>query len=279
MVDDVVPAGAQVRGGVLVGVLAALAASLALNWGVVLTSRAVSHLAFATGGFVQPTLVACGVTALLVCGVLVASGVSLRELGLRRLDLRRALTVLVVVFGVLQLAVVIAVLCSGAHFALARRDVTAAVGVLGAQLLANAPLEEAVFRGLLLRQLLLRARLRGGIGSVVIATAIAAIVFALWHIPVRLHEGYRGVDLLASLLIAALGGALVSYMYIRSGNLLIIVVLHGLFNDPLTFVVSPLPPQWILCGVVVGVIVWIERAARRGAARRAASASAQARER
>jgi CAAX protease family protein len=276
MLDDAVPARPPVRGGVLVGVIVALAGALALNWNVVLASRGVSHLASATGGLVQPTLVSSAVTALLVGGVLVASGVSLRELGLRCLDLPRALTVLVVVFGALQLAAVIAVLWSGDHLVLARRDAATAVGMLGAQLLGNAPVEEAVFRGLLLRQLLLRARLRDGIGSVVTATAAAAILFALWHIPVRIHEGYRGLDLIASLVIAALGGALVSYVYVRSGNLLIVVVLHGLFNDPLTFVVSPLSPQspqWILCGLAIGVIVWIERAARRGAARRAAKSS------
>ena len=96
----------------------------------------------------------------------------------------------------------------------------------------------------------------------VAATAGAAVVFSVAHIPLRAHQGYHGLDLIATLVVAALGGALVSLLYWRSGNLMFLVVLHTLFNDPLPLVVSPLPPQWIFCGVAIGAIVWIELSAR-----------------
>jgi len=108
-----------------------------------------------------------------------------------------------------------------------------------------------------------RARLRGGrIRGAVAGTAIAAVLFSVSHVPLRAHQGYDGLDLIATLVVAALGGALASVLYGRSRNLLILVVLHTLFNDQLPLFVSPLPPQWIFCVLAVGAILWIELSAR-----------------
>jgi uncharacterized protein len=252
-----------VRGGVLIGVLVVLAGALGLIWGVLFRSAIVRELAVATGGLAHPTLLAATVTALLVVAVLVNSRTPLRELGLRRRDLPRALVVLVVLYGALQLAIVVAVLLSGERLAAPQSDASAALGLIIAQLFGNALVEEVVFRGFLFRQLLARARLCGGLGALVVAIAVAAGLFALWHIPLRFHQGYRGLDLIATLGVVALGGVLACYLYARSGNLLIVVVLHALFNEQVPLFVSPVPPQWILCALAIGLIAWIELSARR----------------
>jgi uncharacterized protein len=247
-----------VRVGVLIGAIVASAAALALVWGVLLRSSSLIDLALATHGLVQPTLLTSATEGLLVCGVLVVSGVSLRQLGLRWRDVPRAAALLVVLYAALQLAIVLAVLVSGDRLVPTRHDVLSAIGLFVAQLFGNTLVEETVFRGFLFRQLLARARVRGGLGRSAAATAAAAVIFALYHIPVRIHGGYRGLDLVATLVIVALGGALASYLYLRSGNLLIVVVLHTLFNDQEPLFASPIPPQWILCVLVIGVVIWIE---------------------
>jgi membrane protease YdiL (CAAX protease family) len=145
----------------------------------------------------------------------------------------------------------------------AQPDASAAIGLFIAQLFGNTPVEEAVYRGFLFRQLAVRARLRGdGVRGLIAATAIAAVVFSVSHIPLRIHQGNHGLDLIATLVVAALGGALVSFLYVRSGNLMILVVLHTLFNDQAALFISPVPPQWIFCVLAIGAIVWIELSAR-----------------
>jgi membrane protease YdiL (CAAX protease family) len=263
VIDAVLRDVQPVRGRVLLGMIAALGSALALIWCVLARSRSVAELVLASRGLVDLTLVTAAVIALLVVAVLVVSGVPLRELGLRSRDLPHALTLLVVLYGALQLAIVLTALVCGDRVVLARNDPRAAIGGFVAQLFGNALVEEAVFRGFLLRQLLIRARRRGGLRAIVAATAIAAVLFALWHIPVRIHQGYRGLDLVATLVIVALGAVLASYLYVRSGNLLILVVLHTLFNDQAPLFVSPMPSQWIMCALAIAAIVWIELAARR----------------
>jgi hypothetical protein len=81
-------------------------------------------------------------------------------------------------------------------------------------------------------------------------------------IPLRIHQGDDGLDLIATLVVAALGGAVARFLHGRSGNLMVLVVLHTRFNDQLPRFVSPLPPQCILCVLAVGAIVWIEVSAR-----------------
>lgn len=60
---------------------------------------------------------------------------------------------------------------------------------------------------------------------------------------------------------------LASYLYLRSGSLAIVIVLHALFNYSAPLVASPVPAQWILGGLVLLVIGKIELDARRHEAR------------
>jgi membrane protease YdiL (CAAX protease family) len=54
------------------------------------------------------------------------------------------------------------------------------------------------------------------------------------------------------------GGVLAAYLYLRTGNLLVVVGLHALFNEPIQLIAAPVAAQWMLAPAVVAVIVWIE---------------------
>lgn len=248
----------RVRVRTLFGVLFALAASLVVAWRVLFAGSAVFELERATAGLVQPTLLGALVTALLVGAVLLPERVSLAEVGVTARGMGRGLAVLAVVYAGIQLGLAATALVAGDGIR-AGRALRAEPGtVLGgaiAQLLGTALVEEAVFRGFLLRQLALRMRLAP-------AVAASALAFALWHLPHRADLGLRGLELAASLAVAGLGGVLASYLYLRSGTLWIVVALHGLFNDAVPLVASPVSAQWILGAIVLGVIAWIERGAR-----------------
>jgi membrane protease YdiL (CAAX protease family) len=248
----------RVRASTLIGALSALAVSLAVAWGVLFAGSAVFELERATGGLVQPALVGALVTALLVGAVLRLERVSLAEVGVTVRGMARGLAVLAVVYAGIQLGLAATALLAGdgIHAGTAlRADPRAVLGGVIAQLLGTALVEEAVFRGFLLRQLALRMRLAP-------AVAAAALAFALWHLPHRADLGLRGLELAASIAVAGLGGVLASYLYLRSSNLWIVVALHALFNDAVPLVASPVSPQWILGALVLGVIAWIERGER-----------------
>jgi membrane protease YdiL (CAAX protease family) len=248
----------RVRAPALIGVLIALAVSLVVTWRVLFAGSAVFELEQATGGLVQPALVGALITALLVGAVLRRERVSLAEAGVTARGVVRGLAVLAVVYAGIQLGLAATALLAGdgIHAGIAlRADPRAVLGGVIAQLLGTALVEEAVFRGFLLRQLALRMRIAP-------AVAAAALAFALWHLPHRSDLGLRGLELAASLAVAGLGGVVASYLYLRSRNLWIAVALHALFNDAVPLVASPVSAQWILGALVIGVIAWIEGSSR-----------------
>jgi membrane protease YdiL (CAAX protease family) len=253
----------------LVGVVAALVVSLAIIWGVPSTNMLASRAALATGGWVQQPLVSSAVIALLVAAVMLAAGTRrLDDVGLRRRDAGPALVVLGVAWAALQICALVRVLLAGERVTAGdalRAPVGLVVGAVLAQLLGTTLVEEVVFRGILLRQLVLRAQRRTGDRGrgMMIGVAIAALIFAGWHLPQRLTFGHGGLELVGNLVGTGLGGVLGSYLYLRSGNLLLVVVLHAWFNEPIPLVSTPFPAQWLLVVPLVGIVFWIEYRARR----------------
>lgn len=250
----------------VVGVIVAYTIAIAVIWRVLFQWPGLDAVVDATTGLIQPTFVAALLIAALVGSVLLAGSVSAEDAGLTTRDLPRALMVLIVVAAAVQLGLVVTALFAGAglHAGLAlHEDPGHVAGTVIAHLFGTAIVEEVVFRGFLLRQLLIRARDRyPDWRSLALAVAAASLLFALIHIPQRMSVGMRGFDLIGSLAVVGLGGVLASYLYLRSGNLGLVIVLHALFNYCPPFVASPVPVQWILCVVVVGVVAWIELEAR-----------------
>ena len=250
----------------IAGVIIALAISIAVIWGVLFRWSGLDVVRHETAGLIQPTFVAALVIFALVGTVLYAGSISLQDAGLAANDLRRALVVLVVVASGIQIGLIASAMISDGELhagpALLDDPGTVAGNVI-AQLLGTALVEEIAFRGFLLRQLLIRARERyGDRHGLALAVSAAALLFALYHIPQRMSLGLRGFDLIGSLAVVWFGGVLASYLYLRSGNLGIVIVLHALFNYSAPLVASPVPEQWILGGLVLVVIGKIERNSR-----------------
>lgn len=255
------------RTSTIVAVLAALAVSLVVSWSWLLDAPWVATLERTTNGLVQAPLVASIITAALIGAILWISAAPLSALGLRGRDLPRALGVLALVYIGIQLGLTGAALVANDGLqpgAALKGPAGHVVGAAVAQLFGVALVEEVVFRGFLLPQLMLRTQARIGKGprASVVAVALAAAVFALWHVPQHLDLGFRGGWLVASLAFVAGGGVLASYLYLRGENLLVVVALHAAFNCPAPLVASPVHPQWVLAAIVLGMIAWMELRAR-----------------
>jgi len=104
------------------------------------------------------------------------------------------------------------------------------------QLFGVALLEETVFRGFFVVQFLWVLRGRGWmrIPASLVATAAAALLFALPHVPNRIYLGtYHGIaDVGVDLLQLWAGGVLFGWMYLRTRNLWWCVGVHALANAP-----------------------------------------------
>jgi uncharacterized protein len=231
---------------VLVGVCVMLALSIAFTWGILLPSRYLRPIARATGYLVQPTLITNAVTGV---AVVIVSWPTLRDLGLAR-GLVRGLVVLVTGYAAIQVGLAIAAreLVPGPALT---APAGAIIGSVVAQVVGTALVEESVFRGLLFRQLALRMH-------VALAGALAAFLFAVWHIPQRQSLGLSGLDLVGSIAVVWLGGVFAAWLYLRSENLYVVIALHALFNEGAPLVQSPVSHQVILAIYVMGLIAWIE---------------------
>lgn len=260
----------RARTSTIIAVLVALAVSLLVTWSWLFDARWIATLERATHGLVQAPLVASILTAALVGAILWVTAVPLSAFGLRRGDLRCGIGVLVLAYAGIQVGLATAALLAGDPLeagAALEQPAGHMIGAAIAQLFGVALVEETVFRGFLLRQFLLRTRAR--IGEVprasVVAVVLAAVVFALWHVPQHVDLGFRGAWLVPSLAFVAGGGVLAGYLYLRSGNLLVVVALHAVFNHPAPLVASPVHAQGGLAVIVLGMIAWMELGARRRA--------------
>jgi membrane protease YdiL (CAAX protease family) len=128
------------------------------------------------------------------------------------------------------------------------------LGYLVDQLLFFAIAEEVIFRGYLLPQLYLKLKRTKifSAKSLWAALFISQLIFSLYHIPHRLANNTSLQDLPYQLLLLWISGLLLCYVYLRSQNLLVAVVVHALGNAPtILFSYDVLP--WY----VVTLIVWV----------------------
>lgn len=107
------------------------------------------------------------------------------------------------------------------------------LGALIGQLLGNALLEEVVFRGFLFVQVvLLLERVAGRKRRFALAIAASQGVFALFHLPNRLYQGYAGWEYAADFLGLLLLGACFALIFLWTDNLLLAAGVHALLNAP-----------------------------------------------
>jgi membrane protease YdiL (CAAX protease family) len=88
------------------------------------------------------------------------------------------------------------------------------------------------------------------------AILLSSLVFSFWHIPVRIVSILNGKmdlgELLLSLVVLFLMGACFAYLYARTGNLLLVGLVHGLNDYALIGLSSQLQPLMLL--VVIAAV-------------------------
>lgn len=199
-------------------------------------------LASATGGLLTGSLVA----NLLFLAVLVAfllvrkGGVSLSDIGILRGRLPAAIAITLGFWLAAQVIHALAGLftygsveyasvwnSAGGHILL---------GALLAQLIGNALFEEIAYRGFLFPQVFLRLErledhrwLRLGL-----ALLLSQGLFALSHIPNRLYLGLPPDAIALDLIYLLALGILFTFIYVKTGNLFIVIGIHALGNAPTT---------------------------------------------
>lgn len=172
-------------------------------------------------------------------------GFKLKAIGLDRKQIFPAAAVIASIWGMLHLiAAVKSFDADGSiQFASIWIDTPGeAIGTLLGQFFGNALFEETVFRGFILAQVYVRFRDRDGgnqsqpVGKAII---IAAILFALEHIPNRMMKGYSNADLIGDQVGVFLIGLLWTWMYLWTGNLFFVIGAHSLHNYPTLLLEMP----------------------------------------
>jgi hypothetical protein len=128
------------------------------------------------------------------------------------------------------------------------------LGVLLGYALGVAPAEETFFRGLLLPQLRLKFSELAPAVAVGAALAVSQLLFALYHLPSELLGGSSGVGMGALDIAIDVGrlfliGLLYAALYLRTGNLFLVIGIHAVEDAGITIVAAPLDPGLVILGL------------------------------
>ena len=239
----------------------------------------IGELESATYGLVQGTLV----YSILLFIVVVFIGMGLWGGELRASDIGLAAsklpTGLLVTFGgwaALHLIVLIITLSRDPALSIGTAWKTGRwtweIGLFTNQILGNALVEELMFRGFLIPQLYLKfsgTRDQTRWIPLVGAIVVSQLYFALIHIP-NLHNlsipvGGGSVGMLAAIFVT---GVVQAVLYLRTGNLFVGVGFHALVNAPTLLMQSAIPPEPIVFGLMLVVLVawpWFSKQKRSSA--------------
>ncbi|PKN99226.1 MAG: hypothetical protein CVU43_15450 [Chloroflexi bacterium HGW-Chloroflexi-5] len=97
--------------------------------------------------------------------------------------------------------------------------------------------EEVLFRGYFLKKLLAFYENKNAKRAMLLAVVVSSAFFSVWHLPVRIFSlinGEMGIGLIMiSLVMLFLLGAGFAWLFIRSGNILLVGLIHGVMDYPL----------------------------------------------
>lgn len=198
-----------------------------------------------TGGFIQGTLIANILMMVFVVGgvIFMMGRVKPRDVGLRLEDVKVGLMVTVGLWVSIQLTGLMVQLAMSGGVTInplwSKTSVLVISGALLAQLLGNALQEEISFRGFLFVQLIhkLKSFSRPTTG-VALALLSSQAIFAAMHIPIRLYNGASPLTIIKSLLLLIIIGTIFAVIYLRTGNLFVVVGVHALYNKPVSLFLS-----------------------------------------
>jgi membrane protease YdiL (CAAX protease family) len=132
--------------------------------------------------------------------------------------------------------------------------------IIGAQILSDwffvGMGEEVLFRGYFLQAF--RRHFTSGTNRrrTVVAILLVSAFFSLWHLPIRISWLISGkldlVMLLVSLLVVFLLGIGFAYLFVRSDNILLAGLVHGVVNFPVVGMNSQISP--IILVVAIGCV-------------------------
>ena len=115
-----------------------------------------------------------------------------------------------------------------------------------------------------------RRRVVGFLAAIVVSQG----VFALSHLPQRIHSGVPAADMPAGVLVLFMWGVLFSLVFVSGGSLLYSVGAHMLINAPLPLIESAESAPLIVGATIVVWLVtvclwrWLQRRERRRQAQR-----------
>lgn len=228
--------------GAVVASMVAEPTWLLLLWSLIYPAAWFQALVELGHGLVVPTLLGSlgglGVVLAIACGL---GRLRLRDLGVTREAAIVAAAVTAGAWALAQIVALVGALVAGDGVVLDPGFGGEAGAELVGQLLGNALQEELLFRGFLLVQMVLIARrwLRSG-PAWLLAIVISQGYFALTHIPQRwIIQDTHGWALLTNLGSVMWFGILSVGIFVRTGNLMLVVGYHALSNIPLAVFRSP----------------------------------------
>lgn len=200
-----------------------------------------------TNGIIQTTFLFSIARFALVAGgvAMLLGGLRFRDIGLQWRKLPAGALVVFGLWIVMQVIGAILSLIASGTIAISPiwtpDNLAPIAGEIIAQFLGNAFAEEVIFRGFLLAQIyvLLKPIIVGHRRLMAASLLISQLIFSLSHIPQRLVHNYSAPELLFSLLILWVFGIILAALYVRTGNLFLVIGVHALVNAPVTVVAWP----------------------------------------
>lgn len=257
--------------GAIVACLVAEPTWLLLLWSLIYPAAWFHALVGLGHGLLVPTLLGSlgglGVVLAIACGL---GRLRLRDLGVTRSAAIVAAAVTAGAWAMAQIVALVGALVAGDGIALDPGFGGEAGAQLVGQLFGNALQEEILFRGFLLVQLVLVARRWWRPGPAwVLAIVISQSYFALTHIPQRwIIQDIHGWVLLTNLGSVMWFGILSAGIFVRTGNLMLVVGYHALSNIPLTVFRSPVASSDVQLWLILALAVAWPYLGARGSSRR-----------
>ncbi|GAA3350296.1 hypothetical protein GCM10020358_75640 [Amorphoplanes nipponensis] len=213
-----------------------------------------------TGHLVRPALI--GGLALLAVAFVAAryAGLRPRDLGWQRSRVGRGLAATAAIFVAMQVIQIVVTVAHGDQPQLATAWTGAgwatAVGVLAGYALGIAPAEETFFRGLLLPQLALKFSRMAPAVAVGAALVVSQSMFALYHLPGDVLGGSSGAGMAWPDIVLDLGrlfaiGMVFAALYLRTGNLFLVIGIHALQDAGTTIVAAPVDPGLVVLSLAI----------------------------
>ncbi len=182
-----------------------------------------------------------------------------KELGLGFNQLKRAIVVFLIIIVIQQIVFVILNLFLYHKLQIdsmwLENKTTLYIGSIICQLFFVAVLEEILFRGFLFQQVYLK--LKTSKYRLTWALIISQTLFALWHIPVRIYEKNSLIDIIFGVFFLLIIGIFFAFLYIRTKNLFIVMIFHGLWNEKITFINSGQSVDYFPIILVLSIILVI----------------------